>query len=169
MIRIRSLLIASILGIAPAAAQTDTPEALILARQVVAKSDANRTAVLQAMSAPLTKYLQTIGNIGPDRAQVLVSEALIPLLDSNFDRLLDIQATNYASVLSLEDLKGLLAFYDTTAGKDFLRLQPRLTQGTMSAVNQFLIDLKPAITLKIQDIIKAHGWSKPTADSPKPG
>ncbi len=153
-----------------AGAQTaPNPEALAVARQIVAKAGLNRAAVVQAMSAPLIAFMGQSGSLAPDRAKIIVSEGLLPLLDSNFDKILELQAQTYASTMSADDLKGLLAFYETTAGQDFLRAQPQLTQGLLSDMNTLVAALKPILVAKVREIVKAHGWDKPAVPGVKPG
>ena len=113
-------------GSLPASAQDAA--SLAAAREVVAKMQPDRTALLASMAAPMVPLIQQMGIREADKAQVLVQEVILPTLTANYDKLLDSQAKSYASVLSVTDLKGVAAFYDTPAGWNFVTAQPQLAQ-----------------------------------------
>jgi uncharacterized protein len=59
-------------------------------------------------------------------------------------------------VFTLEEVRGLIAFYKTPAGQGFLDKQPLLMQKTMAMAQRRMMDLTP----KIQEMIKQE--SQPT-------
>lgn len=145
-------------GSLPASAQDATT--LAAAREVVAKMQPDRTAMLASMAAPMVPLIQQMGVREADKAQVLVQEVILPTLTANYDKLLDSQAKSYASVLSVTDLKGVAAFYDTPAGRNFVAAQPQLAQAQLAATTSWMQGIAPELQAKLQQSIKAHGWSK---------
>ena len=148
----------------PVAAQTAapavSPDALALARQLVAKVDPSPQQTVSAMSGPLVGMIQQMGVRQPDRAPALVQEAVLPILNEHLSDLTDLSAQAYAQVLSVDDLKATLAFYDTKAGADLIAAQPKLAQLRISNVTQWMGKLQPEIQGKIQSVAQAHGWDK---------
>ena len=144
----------------PAAAQTPSTEALTLARQLVAKVDPSPQQTIQSMAGPMVGMIQQMGVQQPDRAQALVNEAVVPILTDHIGDLVDLSAQSYAQVLSVDDLKAVLAFYNTKAGADLIAAQPKLAQLRITGVTQWMGKLQPEIQSKIQSVAKAHGWDK---------
>ena len=143
-----------------ASAQTPSPEALSLARQLVAKVDPSPQQTISAMAGPMVGMIQQMGVQQPDRAQALVNEAVLPILSEHVTDLADMSAQSYAQVLSVDDLKAVLAFYNTKAGADLIAAQPQLAQLRITNVTQWMGKLQPEIQGKIQSVAKSHGWDK---------
>ena len=143
-----------------AVAQTPSPEGLSLARQLVAKVDPSPQQTIQSMAGPMVGMIQQMGVRQPDRAQALVTEAVVPILNEHVADLADMSAQAYAQVLTVDDLKAVLAFYNTKAGEDLIAAQPKLAQLRITNVTQWMGKLQPEIQGKIQDVAKAHGWDK---------
>jgi hypothetical protein len=99
-----------------ASTQTVTADTLALARQLVEKIDPNPQHTVSAMSGPLVGMIQQMGIRQPDRAQALVQEALLPILNEHIADLSDLSVQAYAQVLTADDLKAILAFYNSKAG-----------------------------------------------------
>ena len=144
----------------PAPAAAPDPALLKVARETVAQMQGDRAATLSSMAAPMVGMMQQMGVPQPDRAQVLVQEVVLPILSSRYDDLVAIQAKAYASVLSVDDMKGALAFYNTPAGQNLIRAQPQLAQLKLSGMTQWIGQLQPEMQSRIQQTIKARGWDK---------
>jgi len=161
--RAGALALALVLPALPAFAQTaasPSPEALKLAEQLVAKVGGERAATLQAISGPMVGMMQQMGIQQPDRAQALVQEAVMPVLSAHYNDLVQIEAKSYASVLSVTDLKAIVAFYDTPAGQSLIRAQPQLAQAKVTGMTQWMGTMQPELQAKIQQTLKTHGWDK---------
>ena len=157
---ILAVCVSTMLGL-PAAAQPATtidPVALKAARDVVGKMQGDRTAVLQSMSTPLAGLIAQMGVSQPDRAQVLVSEVIVPTLSAHLDDLIEIQARAYASILSVSDLQAAAAFYSSPAGRDFAAAQPKLAQAQMAGIGQWMGSIAPEIQSKLAQAVQKHGW-----------
>ena len=145
----------------PAAAQTaPSPAALALARQLVAKVEPDPQQTVAAMSGPMVGMIQQMGVQQPDRAQAVVQEAVMPVLSEHMDSLIDQSARNYAQVLTEDDLKATIAFYDTKAGQDMIRAQPTLARLRVQGVTEWMGTLQPEIQTRIAAMMKQHGWDK---------
>ena len=155
-------MLALVLPAVPAFAQTATPsaEGLRLARELATKTEGDRASMLQSLGGPMVGMMQQMGVPQADRAQVLVQEVVLPILSSRYDDLLAIQAKSYASVLSVDDMKGALAFYNTPAGQNLIRAQPQLAQLKLTGMTQWIGGLQPELQTRIQQTLKARGWDK---------
>ncbi len=147
-------------GIACAQTPAPAPEALSLARELLARTTPDRASTIQGLSGPMVGLMQQIGVRQPDRAQALVQEAVLPLLDKHFDEFLEIQAKSYASLLSVADMTAALAFYATPAGQDLIHAQPKLAQLQLTGVTQWIAGLQPELQAKVQQMVTEHGWDK---------
>jgi hypothetical protein len=64
----------------------------------------------------------------------------------------------YAEVFTTEELEGIIAFYETSAGKKFIAKQPELMAKTMEKMQTVMAELMPAIqqeAMKVHEEIKA--------------
>ena len=131
-----------------------------LAREFLGRTNVDRASTLAAMRAPMIGMMQQIGITQPDRAQAVVQEAILPLVDKHFDDYLSIMAKNYASVLSADDLKAGIAFYDTTAGQHIIKLQPQLAQLQLAGTTQWMASMQPEMQARVMQVLQTHGWDK---------
>ena len=141
---------------APAA--TLDPATLKAAREVVAQMQGDRTALLNAMAAPMVGMMQQIGVKQQDQAQALVQEVVLPTLTAHFDELLDIQARGFASTLGKDDLQVIAAFYATPTGKRLVAAQPQLAQAQIVGTQQWMQAVTPEMQGKLTKAIQTHGW-----------
>ena len=135
-----------------------SPEALSLGRQVVEITNGNRDQTMSAMRAPLAGLVGQMGITDPVKAATLVNDAMLPVLNEHFDDLLTSQAANYAQVLSVADMQGVIAFYQTPAGRDLVAAQPALASARLTSLTQWLQSFRPELTAKVQEVAQAHGW-----------
>jgi hypothetical protein len=64
----------------------------------------------------------------------------------------------YAEVLTVEELEGIIAFYESPAGQKFVAKQPELTAKTMEKMQTVMAEIMPAIqaeAMKVHEEIKA--------------
>lgn len=142
----------------PPAAAPD-PATLKAAREVVAQMQGDRTALLNAVAAPMVGMMQQIGIKQQDQAQVLVQEVVLPTLTAHYDELLDIQARSFAVALGKDDLQAIATFYASPAGKRLVAAQPQLAQAQMAGTQQWMQSVMPEIQGKLTKAIQAHGWT----------
>lgn len=144
----------------PVLAQTATPEATSLAKQLVAKIEPNPQQTIGQLGGPMVSMMQQMGIKNPEHAQALVREALLPLLSEHIGELVDRTAAAYAETLSVEDLKATIAFYDTKAGQDLIKAQPVLAQRRVQGLTAWMGGLQPEMRTRIAAVMKQHGWDK---------
>lgn len=144
----------------PVLAQTATPEATGLAKQLVAKVEPNPQQTISQLGGSMVGMMQQMGIKDPEHAQVLVREALLPLLSEHIGELSDRTAAAYAETLSVEDLKATIAFYDTKAGHDLIKAQPVLAQRRVQGLTTWMAGLQPEMQARIAAVMKQHGWDK---------
>jgi hypothetical protein len=135
--------------------------ALAAARDLVGKMQGDRSVVLQSMAAPMAGLVAQLGVKEPERAQVLVSEVILPTLSGRYDELIATQAQVYAANLALGDLQAAAAFYGSPAGKNFAAAQPKLAQAQVAAMTQFMTSVAPELQAKLSAAVQKHGWAAP--------
>lgn len=144
----------------PVLAQAATPEATTLAKQLVAKIEPNPQQTISQLGGSMVGMMQQMGIKNPEHAQVIVREALLPLLSEHIGDLSDRTAMAYAETLSVDDLKATIAFYDTKAGQDLIKAQPMLAQRRVQGMTAWMAGLQPEMQTRIAAIMKQHGWDK---------
>lgn len=148
-------------------AVTLDPATLKAAREVVAQMQGDRTALLNAMAAPMVGMMQQIGVKQQDQAQALVQEVVLPTLTAHFDELLDIQARGFAGALGKDDLQVIAAFYATPTGKRLVAAQPQLAQAQLVGTQQWMQSVTPEMQGKLTKAIQAHGWGSAGPAKPR--
>jgi uncharacterized protein len=66
----------------------------------------------------------------------------------------------YSEVLSLEELRGLVAFYESPVGRKFIAKQPELTAATMKKMQVLFQDILPQIQQEVEKSIKSAAPAK---------
>ena len=87
-------------------------------------------------------------------------EAVLPLLSEHIGSLTDRSAADYAGTMSVEDLKAIIAFYDTKAGQDLIKAQPLLAQRRIQGMTAWMGEMQPEMQTRIAAILKQRGWDK---------
>lgn len=144
----------------PVLAQTATPEALGLAKQLTAMIEPNPQQTISQLGGSMVGMMQQMGIKNPEHAQVIVHEALMPVLSQHIGDLVDRSAKVYAETVSVEDLKAVIAFYETKAGQNLIKAQPLLAQRRLQAMTAWMGDMQPEMQTKIAAILKQRGWDK---------
>ena len=146
----------------PVRAQTATPEAVGLAKQLIAKIEPSPQQTIAQLGGSMVGMMQQMGIKDPEQAKVIVQEALMPMLSEHIGGLMDRSATAYAETMSVDDLKAIIAFYDTKAGQDLIKAQPLLAQRRVQGMTAWMGELQPEMQTKVAAVIKQHGWDKGT-------
>jgi hypothetical protein len=143
----------------PPAAQPPDPKALEVARQLVAKVSGDRDQTIASLARPMAAFMQQLGIKDPAQAKTLVDEAVMPSLRDHYDQLLASRTELYAKELSVADMQATLAFYNTPAGQDWIAAQPRLAQGSMATITQWLASIQPEMQARVKEVLQEHGWT----------
>jgi hypothetical protein len=154
------LALGAVLASGAAAAVPPNAESLALAHTLVQKTATGGIAAMNGLSLPIPRLMGEMGITDPRQYGVIMHEDVMAVLNDHPDSLSDIQATSYASLLSNDDMKAAIAFYDSSAGQKLVKSRFKLLQTNMAQGADLLETLKPAIAAKVQDTLKAHGWTK---------
>ena len=136
------------------------PQALSLARALVAKTEPDDITAMPWTGMPMGMFMQQWHITPHDHAQVIFHEALVPVLQKHVAEFREIEAKTYAENLSVDDLKAINAFYDSPAGLATLRMHENLLKLNMAGLQQLLQTMKPEMQTKVDDALKTHGWTK---------
>ena len=134
---------------------------MALAKQLVTKIEPNPQQTISQLGGSMVGMMQQMGIKDPQQAQAVVQEAVLPLLSEHIGDLIDRSAAAYAETMSVDDLKAIIAFYDTKAGQDLIKAQPVLAQRRIQGMTAWMGELQPEMQTKIAGVIKQHGWDKP--------
>jgi uncharacterized protein len=77
----------------------------------------------------------------------------ITLEKFSWDRMKGMFVDIYAEVLSLEELEGLIAFYESPIGRKFIKKQPELTSATMQKMQGLMQELMPEIQKEVEKAV----------------
>jgi hypothetical protein len=147
------------LGLAkPAAAQTPSPNAILLAKQIV------EIKGVSAMFAPLVhgviikvrdQFMQTNFMWGKDLNEIANN------LDKEYgprgSEVIDATARIYASHFTEAELKQLVAFYQSPLGRKSVAEEPRITDESMAYAGRWGDDLSVEIISKMRAEMKKRG------------
>lgn len=158
LIALTAMLALPLMGQAPAPAPA--PETLALAKQLVVLTGGDKDATISGMAQPMVGVMQQMGLSDPAKAKQMVDEGILPLLREHYDELLSAQASSYAQLLTADDLKATIAFYNTKAGQDMVKAQPALAQARLTSLSQWVGAMQPEIQKRVAAIAKQHGWDK---------
>ncbi len=144
----------------PAVAQTASPEALGLARQLISKIEPNPQQTINQLGGSMVGLMQQMGIKNPEHARAIVDQVLMPMLSAHIDGLVDRSATAYAETLSVADIQATIAFYDTKAGQDLIKAQPMLAQRRIQGMTAWMAEMQPEMQTRISAVMKQRGWDK---------
>ena len=134
------------------------PQALSLARKIVARTESADIAASPWLGMPMGMFMQQWHITPREHARVVFAEALQPVLRKHMAEFQEIEARTLSTDLSLADLKAIDAFYDSPAGLAMLRMHAPLLKLNMAALQQLLQTLKPELQPKITESLAAPGW-----------
>jgi hypothetical protein len=139
-------------------------EALALARTVVEASGAGGMNTMSGLDLPVGKLRRELGATTPPQVKAVMTEAVFPTLFDHTDELTNLQVKSYATLLSVDDMKAIIAFYNSPAGKDMLRARAAIGQTNMTRAFKLVNSLNMDFRANVKIVAKAHGW--PTNDGP---
>ena len=160
-VRVKAVLALGAWAVAgPALAAPPSAESIALARTLALAADTGGIATMNGLALPIPRLMTEMGITDRTHFSLVVHEDVMPVLNDHSDRLTDIQAASYAALLTPADLKAAIAFYQSPTGQKLVKLRFKLLQTNMEQADALVQKLKPAITVKVQDTLKAHGWTK---------
>ena len=87
-------------------------------------------------------------NATPEEQEAVKKATSETLASVTRERLVAAMSEGYASRLTLEELKGVLAFYESPAGKALSREQSQINKETSASMNAMVADLVAEITAR---------------------
>jgi hypothetical protein len=156
----RPAVVAAALVISAAAAHAQQPSAasIAVAKQLIATTGA--TTVFNPLIAGVVEqakllFLQQDPGLAPDLNEVAAK--IRTDLQPRFSEIADAVAKAYATNFSEQELKDILAFYQTPSGKKFLDTQPKVIDASMAFAQTWANNLSDEVIRKIRDEMKKKG------------
>jgi len=139
-------------------AQQPTPAALASAKELITITGA--TALFSPLIAGVVEqakllYLQQNPALAKDLNEI--STRMRNDLQPRFAELIDEVARLYAANFTEQELKDVLAFYKTTAGKKLLTEQPKIVDSSMKFAQDWANTLSDQVVGKMRDELKKRG------------
>jgi hypothetical protein len=87
--------------------------------------------------------------------QAIESSVNVTLERFSWTRMKSMFVDIYSEVLSLEELRGLVAFYESPVGRKFIAKQSELTDATMRQMQVLFRDIVPEIQKEVEKTLKS--------------
>ena len=113
-----------------------TPETRAQAQELMTAvgAEKNMTQMLTLMRGQMVQMAQRNSpGLSPDTIGRTIDEVLMPEMTGRIHELRDLLAEIYAAQYTVDEMKGLQAFYETPLGKRLLELQPVIGQQSFAA------------------------------------
>ena len=140
------------------AQQPADPATMELAKSVVAKTQGDKAALLGAVTEPMIAHFSSMTLLDRNRSEIIVREAIIPVLEEDYDGMLAIVARAFVEAFSREDLQAIADFYDTPAGKRLSAAQPALAKAYVNGLAEWQTAAAPKIQRRVEEAVQRHGW-----------
>jgi hypothetical protein len=146
-----------------AGADAVDPGALKVARQVLDAMHASATSdqMVQQMMMSMSAGLEAANPGKGAEVQKLLSEVLLPELSRVKPEMLDATANIYAANFSADELKQMLAYYQSDIGRKVIERLPNLIQEQGQVARALVGKMMPDVLAKLQAAIAARGLNKP--------
>ena len=133
---------------APAPEPEVSPSHLALAREVMLSSGIARSfdSILPTMADQIRKNAVTRPDLAKDLDEVLKS--LDPEMDLQKQRLINIAARIYAKRLSEAELKDIVTFFRSPAGKRYVETQPQILDDMVGAMQDWTQEVSEYIMVR---------------------
>ena len=142
----------------PGMAQAPSPEALTIARELVATSRAAENATLLLPSiVQLLKPAIVQGRPQVEKDFDLIAPRLVESFKSRLDELTDQVVVIYATNFTVAEMKDITAFYREPAGQKFLAKAPVIAQQSMAAGQKLGAQLGRELQSRIIEELKKKG------------
>lgn len=144
----------------PAIAQQPSPASMASAKELITITGA--TTLFTPLIAGVVEqaknlYLQQNPALAKDLNEI--SARMRTDLQPRFVELTDEVSRLYATNFTEQELKDILAFYKTTAGKKLLAEQPKIVDSSMKFAQEWANKLSDQVVAKMRDELKKRGHS----------
>lgn len=156
----RMLVLAAALAFAAPVSAQNLPSAshLQVAKELVAL-----TQLAKSFDAFVPQLgIQVLNNVTRTRPELkkdldTVLDKLVPELDKEKEGLIDKTARFFAEAMSEADIRAVVAFYKTPAGKSFLEQQPKVLDRMVVEIDNWNRDLSQRMVEKVREEMKKKG------------
>jgi hypothetical protein len=136
----------------------DTPQRRVAAQKLLELFNMNDTydqAMKQAMSMAVGMIdSQDIPEDEKANARKAVETSMgISMQKFSWERMRGMFIDVYSDILSLEELEGLIAFYQSPIGQKFLRKQPQLSLATMEKMQLLMMEMMPDLQKAVDEAL----------------
>ena len=94
----------------------------------------------------------------PPRFVEIMTDVVRTTFQKEFGTLMQRMAGVYATLLTPDDVRQMLAFYDTPLGRRMIELTPRLAEAGSQAGSEWGRELVPGLVAELQRRMKAEGF-----------
>ena len=141
-----------------ASAQQPSPAAMAIAKELITIT--GTTTLFSPLIAGVVEqakvlYLQQNPALAKDLNEITTQ--IRAELQPRFSELTEEVARLYAANLTEQELKDILAFYKTTAGKKLLAEQPKIVDTSMKFAQDWATKLSDQVIAKMRDELKKRG------------
>jgi hypothetical protein len=143
---------------APAMAQQPSPASIAIAKELITLKGAAtmfNPIVANVITAVRNQFMQTNFNLGKDLDEV--SLKLASELNPRASELFDNAAKLYAVQFTEQELKEILAFYKTPAGKKVITQEPRVLDQSLQSADEWAQKLSQEVMDKMRTEMKKKG------------
>lgn len=146
-----------------ASAQAIDPATLKEARLLLEAMHASATSdqMVQQLMASMGAGLEASNPGKGADVQKLMNEVLLPELSKIKPEMLDATANIYAANFSTDELKQMVAYYQSDIGRKMIERLPTLIQEQGQVARAMIGKMMPDIQAKLQAAITARGLNKP--------
>ena len=143
----------------PPAEPEITPSHLALAREVMLSSGMSRSfdSIIPTMADQIRKNAVTRPDLGKDLDEVL--KGLDPEMTLQKNRLIEIAARIYAKRLSEAELKDIITFFRSPAGKRYVETQPQILDDMVGAMQDWTQEVSEYIMVRTRAEMGKRGHS----------
>ena len=157
---IRVATVAVVLAIASPAAYAQQPSAaaIVTAKEIVAVTGAMtlfKPLIPGVVEQSKLLFLQQNPALSKDLNEI--SAKLRSDLTPRFEELVNDIAKNYATSFTEQELKDILAFYKTSAGRKLITEQPKVVDATLKFAQTWANTLSEQVIAKMRDELKKKG------------
>jgi hypothetical protein len=146
-----------------AGAQAIDPEALKTARQLLDAMHASSLSdqMVKQMMTSMAAGLEASNPGKGAEVQKLLNEVLLPEISKIKPEMLEASANIYAANFSADELKKLLAYYQSDIGRKMIERLPIMIQEQGQVSRAMVAKMMPDLQAKLQAAITSRGLNKP--------
>jgi len=115
----------------------------------------------QAINLQFSQALRYKNPDIPDKAFTILEEELVTVFSNNIGSFIDMIVPVYDKYFTHEEIKGMIAFYETDLGKKAIEVIPQVMDESMLAGQQWGRELAPTLLANLKSRFKQEGIEFP--------